>query len=301
MKQIAIDLAIVPLKISNVYLVGTRQLWFLVDAGFPGEASAIKKSVEARFGADAKPASIVLTHGHLDHVGSAQSLADEWSVKVYAPRLEMPYISGKTQYPPPDPTAPGFLSAISRFFPSQPVNLGDLLMTIDENNPFPGITGWHAITTPGHSPGHLAYFRTSDGTLLAGDAFTNANFESPFGFFLKTKKLCRPPVPSTIDWLQARDSVAKLARLQPTLLAAGHGQPILNTKGKLQRLADTFRIPSHGRYAQAPVQTGESGIVSLPPAPTDFVPPIAKSILAAGLALGIGAAYPAIKKKLQRK
>ncbi len=301
MKQIANEVAIIPLKISNVYLVGTKELWFLVDTGLPGEASAIKKGVKARFGEDAKPAAIVLTHGHPDHVGSAEALADEWRVKVYAHPLELPYISGRSQYPPPDPTSPGFLSAISRFFPSHPVNLGERLSQLDEGNPFPGLSGWKTVETPGHSPGHVSYFRRSDGVLLAGDAFTNADFESPLGFVLRSKKLCRPPVPATINWPEAKDSVAKLARLQPTLLAAGHGQPILNTKGKLKKLADTFRIPSHGRYVTTPVQAGETGIILLPAAPPDFVPPIAKSVLVAGIALGVGAAYPVLQKKLKRR
>ena len=55
-------------------------------------------------GAGAPPEAIVLTHGHFDHAGSALQLAEYWDVPIYAHRLEMPYLTGKADYPPPDPT-----------------------------------------------------------------------------------------------------------------------------------------------------------------------------------------------------
>ena len=299
-KEIAREIAIVPLKIANAYLVGTGTLWFLVDSGLPGDAPAIRKAVAARFGANARPAAIVLTHGHADHAGSARELADEWDVKVHVSRLEMPYLSGLSQYPPLDPTAPGIMSLLSRFVSVPSINLGNRLAVVDKADPFPGLHDWWAIDTPGHSPGQLSYFRKGDGILLAGDAVTTMNTESLLGFFSKGRKLCGPPLSSTLNWPQAWDSVAKLVLLEPRLLAAGHGKPMRKPASKLRKLSRKSSVPSRGRFAHAPAQVGEGGIISLPPAPPDPLPSIARSILVLSVAAGVGAVYPKIRLFLKK-
>ena len=301
MKEIANEVAIVTPSISNVYLVGTKSLWYLVDSGLPSDVKKIRKAVLARFGAAAKPAAIVLTHGHHDHAGSALALADEWDVKVHVSQMERPYLSGQSGYPPPDTTSPGFLSFLSRFVGAPQLNLGSRLDLLNEVEPFPGLSGWESVSTPGHSPGHVAFFRKADGLLLAGDVFATMNIESLLGVLSKRQQLCRPAPSSTLNWAEAKDSVAKVAALHPVLLAAGHGTPMANRNGKLQHFSDTFQIPTHGRFIQSPAQVNENGIVALPPEPLDHVPGIAKSVLVAGVAMGIGAAYPAIQKWLKKK
>src|SRR3954468_24623197 len=70
--------------------------WVLVDAGLKWSAAKIKKMASYLFGDTSKPASIVLTHGHFDHVGSVAKLAEEWDVPVYAHHMEIPYLTGKS-------------------------------------------------------------------------------------------------------------------------------------------------------------------------------------------------------------
>ena len=53
----------------NVYLVQSGSSWALVDTGSAGCDRLIRQAVESRFGAEARPASIQLTHDHPDHVG----------------------------------------------------------------------------------------------------------------------------------------------------------------------------------------------------------------------------------------
>ena len=73
--------------IANMYLVGSPGgPWVLVDTGTPGNAARIRDAAVQRFGRDARPEAILLTHGHWDHAGSAWELAEYWDVPIYAHR-----------------------------------------------------------------------------------------------------------------------------------------------------------------------------------------------------------------------
>src|SRR5690606_10765432 len=108
--------------ISHTDEAGTR--WFLVDAGMGQSAGRIKKAAAHLFGADSKPSAILLTHGHFDHVGALADLSEEWDVPVYAHALEMPYLTGRFSYPPPDPTVGGGLMALmADVYPKKPIDI----------------------------------------------------------------------------------------------------------------------------------------------------------------------------------
>src|SRR5262249_11219086 len=107
----------------------------------------------------------------------------------------------------------------------------------------PGLSGWQMIETPGHTPGHVCFYRPSDRFLLAGDAVTTMDLDSVWGTLTKRKEVCRPPTPATMDWKNARRSVETIAALGPSWIAAGHGAPMSDAAAALARLAKNFPIP----------------------------------------------------------
>ena len=224
--------------------------WTLVDAGLPLAAPYIRRWVEKSFAS--APKGIVLTHGHFDHVSSAATLANDWDVPVYAHPLEFPYLTGEREYPKPNPGAGGgLMSLLSPLYPRSPIDLGKRLQPVSED--MSGLPGWNLLHTPGHTPGHVSFYRPEDRTLLVGDAFCTTKPESFFEAALAQRpELHGPPSYFTSDWAQARTSVQKLAELGATTLAPGHGKPISGDTlpaalAKLAAYFDYIAVPQNER------------------------------------------------------
>ena len=284
--------------IANIYLVGTPGgTWVLVDTGTPGNAARILEAAAQRFGPDAHPSAILLTHGHRDHAGSALELAEHWGVDIYAHPLERPFLTGKSAYPPMDPMAGGAFSFMSRCFPGAPVNLGERLRDLPKEGEVPGLVGWRWYFTPGHAPGHVAFFQPCESVLLAGDACTTMDLDSAMGIAIQEPRISRPPAPFTYDWVEARRSVETLAALEPLVIAAGHGEPMSGPQvaDGLVHLARHFPEP-RGRYARVPARTDEYGVTFVPPAVTDPVPAIAAAVGLGVIAIGAAIAWSQRRK-----
>ena len=265
------DLAYQRLAIVNVVYYGVRGAapgeWVLIDTGVMGMAGAIRAAVEARFGADARPHAIVLTHGHFDHVGTLQELLRQWDVPVYVHGREIPYLDGSTSYLQPDPSVGGgVMASLSRFYPRGPIDVAEWLQPLPADGSVPGMPGWHWIHTPGHTPGHVSLWRESDRTLLAGDAVIATRQESAYAVAVQRPELHGPPRYFTPDWDAAQGSAKRLAALEPELLVTGHG-PALSGAGMrtaLQTLAREFdrrAVPESGRYVNEPLREGETRTV----------------------------------------
>ncbi len=261
----------------NFYMVQQTHgdKWFLVDAGLKWSASKIKKMAATLFGEESKPACIVLTHGHFDHVGSVAELARFWDVPVYAHVKELPFLTGKAHYPPADPTVGGGLMASMSFtYPLGPIDIRDYATVLPEEGAVPGFDEWQYIHTPGHSPGHISLFRSTDRVLIAGDAFVTTKAESALSILMQTKKICRPPAYLTTNWFAAKESVGILADLEPSAAATGHGMPMYGKEllTQLRQLNENFvdeAVPVNGRYVNEPAISDTNGLVYVPPAIKD--------------------------------
>ena len=222
------------------------------------------------------PEAILLTHGHLDHLGSAKELADHWNVPVIAHPLEMPYLTGQALYPPRDPTVGGSLAFMSRFFPTQLPNLGERVQALDADDPStPHLMAWRWLHVPGHAPGQLAFFREADRALIGADAFATCHHDSIPAVLLGIPKISRAGTPFNYDWEASRHSVQTAGRtgaqshwLRPR---PGHHRP--GSRCRPARSWPTnYPVPAHGRYVHEPARTDASGVEHLPPPPKTSCP-----------------------------
>lgn len=191
----------------NVYLAGD----VLIDAG--GRAS------QRRLLAALRRHTILahaLTHAHLDHQGGSHAVCEAFGVPLWCGADDREAVeSGDLTRVLPEPN--GWIARLSRRFagPAHPV--GRVLKEGDEVGDFV------VIETPGHTPGHLAFWREHDGILIIGDVLFHRNpvtfragLAEPFGF-------------ATFDPSANRDSARRLAALEPRVVCFGHGEPLSNS------------------------------------------------------------------------
>jgi glyoxylase-like metal-dependent hydrolase (beta-lactamase superfamily II) len=97
------------------------------------------------------------------------------------------------------------------------------------------VAGFVVLETPGHSAGHVSYWRESDRALIVGDVLTNISLATG------RPGLHEPPAAFTPDPARNRASARRLAELRPQLACFGHGPPLRDPG----QLADfVARLPS---------------------------------------------------------
>lgn len=219
----------------NVYLARAGSGWALIDAGWKGDAAAIAAAAEEVFGKDAPAASVLLTHVHPDHSGAAHELARRWDCRVWVHPRELPIALGEV-----DAIRHGsgpldrwlILPAMrcagrrrrERLLARE--SLAGVAEVLDPGEEPPGLPGWRALQTPGHTPGHVAFLRSEDDVVLTGDALATVELNALPGMVLGRRGLSAAPWITTWDWTAARASASALAALQPSVLAGGHGEPM---------------------------------------------------------------------------
>lgn len=253
-QEITPDILILQFTIVNACIVGEAGEWVLVDTGLENSFEFIFESANERFGEVSIPKAIILTHGHFDHAGSAMKLAEKWDVPVYAHEKELPYITGRKDYPEGDPTVDeGLVAKMSPSFPHKSINLAYRAVALPADNSIPGMPGWKWVHTPGHTEGHVSLFRESDKTLIVGDAFTTTKQESFISVLTQREKIKGPPSYLTTDWAAAKKSVEIIKALNPDLAVPSHGLPMKGQElarhlDMLLRDFNEIAIPDQGRF-----------------------------------------------------
>lgn len=204
----------IPLGNVNVYLLrGTRSI--IVDTGYPGKAAAILEKLSEN-GIDPKEISLILlTHGHIDHYGSAVELKERTDAPVAIHCLDAEFLR-KGLNPPLQPT--GILGRLLLLFlalkgaakvpPFEP----DILIEGEMNLEAFSVDG-KVIPTPGHTPGSVS-ITLSGGEVVVGDLLMGGIRKS------------QPNYPLFADDIaQVRESIKLIMQLSPTRIYSGHGGP----------------------------------------------------------------------------
>ncbi len=194
----------------NTYLIED----VLVDASMRGAAPRLLNQL-----ANIPLSLVALTHCHPDHQGSAKQICETRHIRLACHEADVAAMEGRA------PMLPRNLltRVIERVGggPAYPVQR--ILHDGDE------IAGFRVIHTPGHTPGHVIYFRESDRVAIVGDVLRSMN---PF-----TGKVGLGEMPGalTVDREESRRSIRKLAQLRPAIICFGHG-PVLRDMEQLDRL-----------------------------------------------------------------
>lgn len=192
----------------HVWVVVDEEGVTLVDAGLPYMAKGILTFIE---NLHAGPLTrIVLTHGHGDHVGAIERILEDTEVPIFAHPIEIPYIEGELIYPRKKKAQ---ITVANRRTQALPIN---------EHGELQSIGGLTPYFTPGHSPGHVAYYHPQDQVLLVGDLFT-----------AKKGKLRKPMAMFTGDMAQAIQSSSIVRQLKPVRLEVCHGSSVLQPADQL--------------------------------------------------------------------
>ena len=228
-----------PLGIDHVhcYLLDGSDGWTVVDTGLglPGAEERWGPILDAL---DAPVARILLTHGHPDHVGDAQPLAELTGAPVLQGRLDeersrevwaADAFHDETERFLVEHGMPAPEVAASR---RQTRALRQWIHLPRDPRPLePGehVDGWEVLYLPGHADGHLALLR--DGILVAGDAILDP-ITPTVGVYPGGR-----PDPLG-DFLRSLETILERA---PTLALAGHGDPISDPARRAREILDHHR------------------------------------------------------------
>jgi glyoxylase-like metal-dependent hydrolase (beta-lactamase superfamily II) len=194
-----------PADMFNVYLMED----VLVDAATRWARGRVLSQLRRR-----RPRLMALTHCHPDHQGVARLVCRQFRIPLACHEHDVPAMEGRV------PMVPGnwFMRMGVRIWAGPSARVTRVLRDGDE------VAGFRVVHTPGHTPGHITFFRESDRVAVAGDVLANMNF-------LTGKPGLREPPPFFSDnAAQNSESVRKLVALRPSVVCFGHGPPLYRTE-----------------------------------------------------------------------
>jgi hydroxyacylglutathione hydrolase len=187
----------------NVYLMGD----VLVDAATRHAGGRILRQLGGR-----RVSAHALTHAHPDHQGASKEVCEALGIPLWCGERDVHAMETRDFGQPPH----WINRTLDRVWAGPPRKVDRALREGDE------VAGYQVLDVPGHSPGHVAYWREQDRVLVLGDVLNNMNVITGL------PGLHEPKAIFTIDPARNRDSARRLAALEPALACFGHGPPLRN-------------------------------------------------------------------------
>lgn len=217
----------------NCYLVREDDGFTLIDTAMKGCGKALLQAAQE---CGQPIVRVVLTHAHVDHVGSLDELhALLPEAEVLITERSARFLAGDMSLDADEPQAQlrgGWPSCTTR--PTRVLHEGDTIGSLQ------------VIDAPGHTPGHAAFLDTRDRTLIAGDAYSTLTGLAVSGAF-------KPffPLVAAATWHKPTclASARKLRALEPARLAVGHGrvldQPVAAMDQAIEKMARQLAKEAH--------------------------------------------------------
>jgi len=210
------QIPLMPRNSINCYVIDD----VLIDSGIRSSSNKILRATK-----NIKISGHALTHAHADHQGSSDSICNTLNIPLWTSELEKNNAeSGIVTFEYPDKN-----HLIAQFQQKFWAGKGhEVSRVLKEGD---SVGSFTVIETPGHSRGHISFFREQDKVLIVGDALINMNLLTTI------VGMNQPPNLFTTDKKMNMESIKKIHALKPKILCFGHG-PILYDKGDLQRFVE---------------------------------------------------------------
>jgi hydroxyacylglutathione hydrolase len=193
-----------PANAINVYLADD----VLIDAGTRQAEKRIMRQLSGR-----TVTAHALTHAHPDHQGSSHAICERLEIPLWCGQGDIPAM--ETPGGLSNSRGPRLLNLLrEHYWTGPPHPVARALTEGDE------VAGFTVLETPGHSRGHVSFWRESDRVLIAGDVLFNVSPRTGM------PGLHEPPELFTADPARNRESARRLAALEPALACFGHGPPL---------------------------------------------------------------------------
>ncbi len=207
----------IALGIDRCYLIRGEKI-IMIDGGAPKQGKSFMKAIERLSIKPEEIKLIVLTHGHLDHIGSAKRIKNLTGAKIALHRQEKDWLEKSLKPLPPGVTVWGslFVKVMAMFMPLVHIPATDVDIVLgDEEFPLSeyGIPG-KIVHTPGHSMGSVSVL------LETGEAFVGDMAMSMFPLRLS------PGLPILAeDMPKVRESWKLLMDMGAKTIYPAHGKP----------------------------------------------------------------------------
>ena len=192
---------------GNVYLVEDDAKLTLIDTGLPRSSGKIIKYIKQLGYQPSSVSTIILTHFHIDHVGSAKKMQELTNAKIAVHEAEADVVAAKKSPPKPKKL---LVKALNSIFKATPVEPNLLIKDGDK------IGGLLVIHTPGHSEGSISLLDEKRKVMFVGDAIRFVD-----------GKVKGPPEGFTLDMARAEESIRRISTFDFDVMLSGHGEPLM--------------------------------------------------------------------------